>query len=112
MTDGDFKDLSRNKASDNLHHRTIKMERIDIKTSTHIEYGVEHNDKEPKFDFGDHVRISKYKNTTLHPKISQKKFLLLKSLKILCRKHVSLDILTVKNLFRCLMEKNCKRQIK
>ena len=29
---------------------------------TFIDNGVEHNDKDPKFKVGDHVRISKYKN--------------------------------------------------
>ena len=74
VIDGNFKDLSRKKASDNLYHRTIKMEPIDIKTCAYIEYGVEHNDKKPKFDFGDHVRISKYKNTTLQPKLVRRSF--------------------------------------
>ena len=31
---------------------------------THIDFGKEVNDKDPKFKVGDHVRISKYKNTT------------------------------------------------
>ena len=30
---------------------------------THIDFGKEVNDKDPKFKVGDHVRISKYKNT-------------------------------------------------
>ena len=29
---------------------------------THIDFGKEVNDKDPKFKVGDHVRISKYKN--------------------------------------------------
>ena len=28
----------------------------------YIDYAVEHNDNDPKFKVGDHVRISKYKN--------------------------------------------------
>ena len=28
---------------------------------TYIDYGVEHNDKDPEFKVGDHVAISKYK---------------------------------------------------
>ena len=34
--------------SGNTYHRIIKMNLIDVKTSTYIEYGVEYNDKDPK----------------------------------------------------------------
>ena len=45
----------------NIHLRIIKM-LLDVKSGTYIEYGVEHNDKDPKYNVGDHVKISKYKN--------------------------------------------------
>ena len=38
------------------------MKPIDIKDNAYIDFGKEVNDKDPKFQFGDHVRISKYKN--------------------------------------------------
>ena len=38
------------------------MKPIDIKDNANIDFGKEVNDKDPKFQFGDHVRISKYKN--------------------------------------------------
>ena len=38
------------------------MKPTNVKPGTYIKYGVEHNDKDPKFKVGDHVRISKYKN--------------------------------------------------
>ena len=38
------------------------MKSIDVKSSTCILFGAENNDKDPKFEVGDHVRISKYKN--------------------------------------------------
>ena len=38
------------------------MKLIDIKDNTYINIGKEVNDKDPKFQVGDHVRISKYKN--------------------------------------------------
>ena len=34
-----------------------------VNSGTYIDYNVEHNYKDPKFKVGDHVRISKYKNT-------------------------------------------------
>ena len=40
----------------NTYYRTIKLKPVDVKSST------ENNDKDPKFEFGDHSRISKYTN--------------------------------------------------
>ena len=44
------------------YHGAIKMKHVDVKVATYIEYGVEHNKKDPKYKVSDHVRISKYKN--------------------------------------------------
>ena len=38
------------------------MQRIDIKPDSYAEYSVESNEKDPKFQRNDHVRISKCKN--------------------------------------------------
>ena len=38
------------------------MKPIDIKDNTYINIDKEVNDKDPKSEVGDHVRISKYKN--------------------------------------------------
>ena len=46
----------------NTYHRTIRMKPIDVKDNTYINIGKEVNDKDSKFQVGDHVRISKYKN--------------------------------------------------
>ena len=40
----------------NTYHRTIKLKPVDVKSST------ENNDKDPKFEVGDHSRMSKYTN--------------------------------------------------
>ena len=45
----------------NTYHSTIKMKPIDVMSSTYIDFGIENNDKDPKFKVGDYVRISKYK---------------------------------------------------
>ena len=45
----------------NKYHRTIRMKPIDVKDNTYINIDKEVNDKDPKFQVGDHVRISKYK---------------------------------------------------
>ena len=47
----------------NTNHTTVKMKPVDVKYNTYIDFKKELNDKYPKFKVGDHVRISKYKNT-------------------------------------------------
>ena len=39
----------------------LKVKPVDVKSSTHIDFDKKYN-KDPKFKFGDHVRVSKYKN--------------------------------------------------
>ena len=46
----------------NRVHRTIKMKPIDVTSNSYAEYSEDSNEKDPKFEVGDHVRISKYKN--------------------------------------------------
>ena len=46
----------------NTYHTTIKVKPIDFKDNTYINTSTKINYKDPKFKFGDHVRISKYKN--------------------------------------------------
>ena len=43
------------------YHRTIKIKPINVKDNTYINTDKEVNNKDPKFQLGDHVRISKYK---------------------------------------------------
>ena len=46
----------------NTYHRTIKMNPVDVKDDTYIDSSKEVNYKDPKFQVGDYVRISKHKN--------------------------------------------------
>ena len=46
----------------NTYCKTIKMETIDVKSSTYFDFNEENNKEGPKFKADDHVRISKYKN--------------------------------------------------
>ena len=46
----------------NAYHGSIKIKTIDVKSNSYAEYNVDTNKKDPKFQVGDHVRISKYKN--------------------------------------------------
>ena len=62
------KNVSINKLDDivneynNTYHVTIKMKPVDVKGTIYIDSSKEVNDKDPKFEVGDHVWISKYKN--------------------------------------------------
>ena len=47
----------------NTYHRTVKMKIVDVKDNKYIDFDKEVNNKDPKFKIGDHVKISKYKNT-------------------------------------------------
>ena len=49
----------------NTYHRTMERKPIDVKDNTYLNFGKEVNDKDLKFQVGDHVRISKYKNVLL-----------------------------------------------
>ena len=46
----------------NTYHITITMKPIDVKDNAYIDSCKDANDKDPKFEVGDHVGISKYKN--------------------------------------------------
>ena len=46
----------------NSVHKTIKMKPIDVTDDSFAECNEESNKKNPKFNVGDHVRISKYKD--------------------------------------------------
>ena len=47
----------------NTYHRTIKIKPVAVKDNAYIKFSKDVNDEDPKFKVGDHVRISKYKNT-------------------------------------------------
>ena len=46
----------------NTYHSTITMKPVDVKSSTYIDFSNEIDNEDPKFNVGDYVRISKYKN--------------------------------------------------
>ena len=72
----------------NAYHSTIEMKSIDVKPDSYAKYKVDsskRDPKNPKFQVGDHVRISKYKNIFAKgyaPNWSEKVFLISKIKKI------------------------------
>ena len=94
----------------NIHHRTIKMKPIHVKDNTYINIDKEVNDKDLRFEVGDHVRISKYKN------IFAKGYTTNWSEEIFVIKEIKNTVpwtyageKMVKKLFEHFMKKNCKR---
>ena len=79
----------------NTFHRTIKRKPIDVKFDSNGKYNVDSNEKDPKFNVGDHVRISKYKIIFAKgyaPNWSEEVFVVKKKIKILFR---GLTLLTI-----------------
>ena len=65
----------------NTVYETIKMKPIDVTCDSYAEYNENTNKKDPKFNFTDHVRASKYKNIFAKgytPNWSEEVFLLVK----------------------------------
>ena len=69
----------------NTYHRINKMKAIDVNSSTYLDFEVESNDKDRKFEVGDHVRTSKYKNIFAngYTPNCKKKFVWLQKIKIM-----------------------------
>ena len=38
------------------------MKPVDAKSSTYIDFNIENSDKDPKFEVGDYLRVSRFKN--------------------------------------------------
>ena len=66
------------------YHNTIKMKPIDVCCNSYPEYNVGSNDKDPKFEVGDYVIISKYKNIFAkgYTLISSEEVFVIKNVKI------------------------------
>ena len=79
----------------NTCHRTIRMKPVDLKSSTYIDSSKEINDKNPKFQVIDIVRISKLKNifsVAYVPNWSEEVFLIKKVKKIVPCTYVIRDL--------------------
>ena len=89
------------------------MKPVDVEDNTYIAFNKEVNDKDPKFKVGDHVRISKYKNSFAKeytPNWSEKVFVVSK-IKNAIHEHMLLMISMVKKLLEHFIKKNCRRLI-
>ena len=98
----------------NAYHTTIKMKPVDVKDNTYINTDKETNDKDPKFKFGDRVRISKHKNIFAKgytPNWSEEVFIIKKVKNTVPWTYVIND-LNGEEIMGHFMKKNCKRRVK
>ena len=97
----------------NAHYRKIKMNSVDVKDSTYIDFNKEVQGKDFKFRVGDHVIISKYRNIFVkgHTPNWSKEVFVIKEVKKLFQWHMLLVILIVKKLLEHFIKRNCKKII-
>ena len=91
------------KKYNNTYHTSIKIKPVDVKDNTYIDFKKEVNDKNPQFKVGDQVKSI--------CQIGQKKYSLLKKLKVLYHGNMLLMSLMVKKLLVHFMKINYKLQI-
>ena len=87
------------------------MKPIDVTGNSYAEYNEDFNKKDPKFKFGDHVRISKYKNIFAKgytPDWSEEIFVISKIKNTVPWTYIINDL----NGEEITMEKNCKKLVK
>ena len=93
------------------YHSTIQTKPIDVKSNCYAEYNVDSNDKDHKFQVGDHVRISKYKNIFAKgyaPNWSEEVFVISKIKNIVLWTYVIND-LNVENIIGTFYEKELQK---
>ena len=98
----------------NTAHRTIKMKSIDDTSYSYAECNGDFNKKDPKFTFGDQVRISRYKNIFAKgyaPNWSEQVFVV-SGIKITVRGLMLLVNWMGKKLMEVFMKKNYKKLMK
>ena len=98
----------------NTVHRSIKMKPVDLTSDFYAEYNEDSNEKDPKCKVGDHVRISKYKNTFAKgytPNWSEEVFVVSKIKSTVSWTYVLVTWM-VNQFVELFKEKNCKKPIK
>ena len=99
----------------NKYHNTIKMKPADVISNTYMESSKEINNKDPKFKFGDTVRISKYKSIFAKgytPNWSEEAFVIKKAKNTLSWTYITSDLNGEEIVGTFYEKKNCEKQIK
>ena len=98
----------------NTCHSTIKMKLAGVESSMKIVFGIGNNDKDPKLEVGDHVKISKCNNIFAKDYVfnwSDEVFLIkiVKNTVLLIQVITLLSILKAKKLLESFMKRNYKK---
>ena len=98
----------------NTCHSTIKMKLAGVESSMKIVFGIGNNDKDPKLEVGDHVKISKCNNIFAKDFVfnwSDEVFLIkiVKNTVLLIQVITLLSILKAKKLLESFMKRNYKK---
>ena len=98
----------------NAYHSKIKMNSVDVESSTHIDFVVEKNGENPKLEVGDHVRISKYKNIFAKGYVQNwsEEVFMIKKVKNKVGGYMLLAILTGEEIVVTFYEKELQKHIK
>ena len=100
----------------NTYRITIKMNPVNVKSSTYnTDFKKGNNKEDPKFETDYYVRISKYKNILAKgyaPNSSEKVFVIKKLVENTMPGQMLLVILMVEKLLERFINKNCKKQSK
>ena len=88
------------------------MKPIDVKSGMHIEYGDEHNVKDPKYHIRDLARISKYKNIFVNvykPNSGEEVFIIKEIKNIVPQSYISSDC-NDEEIVRTFFEKELQKE--
>ena len=105
----------------NTYHSKIKMNSVDVKSSTYIDFNVGNNNKDLNFvilklnfDVDDHVRISKCKNNFAkgYARSWSEEILMIKKFKNTVPWSYVIEDLNGEIIVGSFTKRNCKRQIK
>ena len=95
----------------NTVHRSFKIKPIDVTSDSYAEYNKDSYKEDTKFNVGDHVRISKYKNIFAKgyaPSWSEEVFIVSKIKNTVLWTYV-VSNLNGEEITRSFSEKNCKK---
>ena len=98
----------------NAYHRTLERKSTDVKGSIYFDFGSENNEKIPKFEVGENVRISKYKETFAKgytPNCWKEDFVI-KEVKDALQWTYAIEDSRRQIIFETFSKKNCRRHIK
>ena len=98
----------------NTYHSTAKMKPVDLKANIYFDFNKENNKEDPKFEVGDHVRISKCQNifAKCYNLSWSEEVFVIKKFKILFRGRMLLVILMVKKFLDILRKRIVKNKSK